>query len=101
MGLELADELAELLVVQRAESPHVGVVEGGLWVAVGARVLVDPLGLRLEDPDAAAVEPVLAPVAADVELRLVVGLPAEAVQLLRLFINGFSKSSAQSQRVFP
>ena len=49
-----------------------------------ASVLVDGLGFRLEDADAAAVEPILTLVAANVKLRFVVRLLTQTIELLRV-----------------
>ena len=47
--------------------------------------LVNVLGFCLEDANTSAVEPIRAALAADVELRFIVGLPAQAVDLVVLF----------------
>lgn len=53
-------------------------------LALGANELGHGLAALLRDPDALSVEPVVAQVAADIELGLVVRRPAHAVQLLLL-----------------
>lgn len=80
----LADHLAQLLVLGVAQRAHVRRLHRIALLALGADVLVDALRLRLHDAHAATVEPVLAFVAADVELGLVVRFAAQAVKLLRV-----------------
>lgn len=65
--LQLFEQPSDHIVVRRAQLLVVGEVEPGVGVAPGAEVLVDALGLALQDAHAAPVEPVGAALAADVE----------------------------------
>lgn len=67
MQLYLLHEPLEIFKVFGGELFHVGVVHGVVLLAVRTDVLVDVVGLGLQDADAPPVEPVLASVAADVE----------------------------------
>ena len=60
-----------------------GVVPGIIGLALGANVVVNVVSLRLHYSDALAVVPVLALLATDVELRLVVRLEENARKLTR------------------
>ena len=62
----LCQPLDEILV-GASEGFVVGVIQGGFWLAFGTEILVDPVRFRLEDPDAAAVEPISTTLAADIE----------------------------------
>lgn len=64
---ELLDDPLDLVPVSRPEGLVVGPVEPGARLALRAEVLVDLLGLALQDSHAATVEPVRAALAADVE----------------------------------
>ena len=79
---ELFDELLQQVVVGRSQRLQIGLVELGPWVALWAIILVNFVGFALQDSDAAAVIPLRAPLTPDVELCLVVGLSAQAVDLV-------------------
>lgn len=80
-GLDYNLQLVNLIGGQNL---HVGSIGIRLPLALRADVLIYELGLALQDSDAASVEPVLALVAAYIELRLIVRLATAAVELLRL-----------------
>lgn len=73
-----------MLVLHLRQALTVRQIDGRILLALGANVLVNAVRLRLHNADAPAVEPVLALVAANVELRLIVRLAAQTVQLLRV-----------------
>merc|ERR1719206_1293666 len=79
---ELLDEFLQQVVICGGEWLQIGLVELRPGVALWAIVLVDFVGFTLQDSDAAAVIPLRAPLTPDVELGLVVGLPAQAVDLV-------------------
>ena len=64
---ECLEQPAHVLIVFWGKNLQVGVVDAGVRLAVGADVLVDGVGLALQHPHAPYVEPVLAPITADVE----------------------------------
>ena len=65
--LDLFEDPSQLGVVCICERPEVGSVDARAGLAAGADVIIDVVALRGQDPHTAAVEPVLARVAADVE----------------------------------
>lgn len=84
VSLYLFDEFPEAVKVLVGEVFHIGVIHGRVPLAIGTDVLVDVVSFGLQDADTPTVEPVLTTVAANVELRFIVGLPAEAKQFLRV-----------------
>lgn len=65
--LQLLDEFLETLEVFLSKLLHVGVIDGGVALAVRTDVFVYVVGFRLKDADASAVEPVLTTVAANIK----------------------------------
>ena len=68
---ELFDDFLHEVVVLLPQDLHVGLVHGRLRVTPRTKVLVDAVGLHLQDADAVAVEPVSAAFTADVESEII------------------------------
>lgn len=82
--LNLFDQFLQIVKLLETQRLHVGKVDRIILVAIRAYVLVNVVCLALQYSNAPSVEPVLALITANVELRFVVRLTAEAVQLLRV-----------------
>lgn len=76
------DQLLQIFVLQLTEAFHVGKIHRIVALAVRADVFINEFSFALQNANAPAMEPILALVTANVELRFIVRLSTQAVQFL-------------------